>query len=133
MSVEDLEVRARSKEFLWMIRRTGSLVMRPRAPRSLGDWPSRATPPTPDARGSDGRVRVLIAHGAEVNLRNRFGATPILVALTNTGSEDHGIVGPLLDAGADIDIKNVAGISARDLAIDSNRQDLYTKMLRISE
>ena len=79
------------------------------------------------------RVRLLIAHGADVNAQNRFGATPVIVALMNAREDDHGVIGVLLDAGADIDITTVAGVSARELAEDSMRADLYRKFLRLAD
>jgi ankyrin repeat protein len=61
-------------------------------------------------------VRLLIQAGASLEARNRYGATPLLIALGNSKDDDHGVVGLLLDAGADIDAKNVAGVSPRSLA-----------------
>lgn len=77
-------------------------------------------------------VRVLIEHSADVNAQNRFGATPIHLALTNAREDDHGIAGLLLDAGADIDIETVAGVSARGLAFDTRNMNLK-KFLRLQD
>jgi ankyrin repeat protein len=70
------------------------------------------------------RVRLLLEHGAEVDPQNRFGVTPVGVALMNAREDDHGVIGLLLGAGADIDIKNIKGISPRLLAGRVSNWDL---------
>jgi ankyrin repeat protein len=76
-------------------------------------------------------VRLLIGAGAELEARNRFGATPLLVALGNARDDDHGVVGLLLDAGADMDAANSAGVSPRSLAERVSNFDLK-RYLRLS-
>jgi uncharacterized protein len=61
-------------------------------------------------------VRLLIDAGADLEARNRFGATPLFVALMKVTDDDHGVFGMLLDACADVDAKTLAGVSPRSLA-----------------
>ena len=61
-------------------------------------------------------VRLLIEAGAALEVRNRYGATPLMTAFLNARDDDHGVIGLLLDAGADLDAENVAGISPRKAA-----------------
>ena len=79
------------------------------------------------------RVRLLIEHGANVNAQNHFGATPTMLALMRAWADDRGVIGLLLDAGADIDIKTIAGVSPREVADDSMRRDLNRKFLRLGD
>ena len=79
------------------------------------------------------RVRLLIEHGAEVNAQNRFGATPVFVALMKVQDEDHGVFGLLLDAGANIDIQTTAGVSTRDLSDDALKRDVLRRFLRLGD
>jgi uncharacterized protein len=57
-------------------------------------------------------VATLIAAGAEIDARNRFGATPLSVAVFNSMGRGEALQ-LLLDAGADPDCRNSAGISPR--------------------
>jgi ankyrin repeat protein len=77
-------------------------------------------------------VTLLIERGAEVDAQNKFGTTAIGVALAQARDDDHGVVGLLLDAGADIDIKTNAGSSPREFAQMVANWDLK-KYLRIEE
>lgn len=61
-------------------------------------------------------ARVLIEAGAQVDARNRFGATALLVALANVRDGDGTVVHVLLEAGADPDAENNHGTSPRSLA-----------------
>ena len=61
-------------------------------------------------------VRRLLDAGATVDPRNKFGATPLLVALMRVTDDDRGVIGMLLDAGADVDARNNYGHSPRSLA-----------------
>ena len=57
------------------------------------------------------------------------GATPLLVALGKIDDDDHGVVNILLNAGADVDAENTAGVSPRSLAERVSNRDLM-KYLR---
>jgi ankyrin repeat protein len=59
---------------------------------------------------------MLIDAGADLEARNRFGATPLMTAFLNTRDDDHGVIGILIEAGADLDAKNIAGITPRSFA-----------------
>jgi ankyrin repeat protein len=61
-------------------------------------------------------TKLLIDAGADLEARNKFGATPLLVAMGNARDDDHGVVGIPLEAGADPDAQNNAGVSPRSLA-----------------
>jgi ankyrin repeat protein len=69
-------------------------------------------------------VRILVDAGADIEARNRFGATPLLVALGKATDDDHGVIGILLDAGADVDAENNYGVSPRSHAERVSNFDL---------
>lgn len=67
----------------------------------------------PDRDNEATRITVsLIAAGAEIDAQNRFGATPLSVAVFNSMGRGEAMQ-LLLDAGADPDRRNSAGISPR--------------------
>jgi uncharacterized protein len=62
-------------------------------------------------------ARVLIKYGANVNAQDRFGNTPLSRAIfRSTGASELELVKLLMEHGANPDIKNKGGESARDLA-----------------
>ncbi len=61
------------------------------------------------------KVRLLIAHRADVNARSKFGRTPLMIASTFTGNV--GTVEALLKAGADLSAVDEGKESALTLAV----------------
>ena len=67
-------------------------------------------------------VKLLIQQGAQIEVKNAFGNTPLLECV---GKEVHmDIVRLLLEHGADPDMKNNAGSSAREVAAATDDQQL---------
>jgi ankyrin repeat protein len=64
-------------------------------------------------RTVDTSVEVLIQHGAEVNARNDWGQTPLLLAVD---AEDVYLVKVLLERGAKVNVKDKNRITALGLA-----------------
>jgi ankyrin repeat protein len=60
-------------------------------------------------------TRVLLEHGADIDTVNRFGNSPLLVAMSSSKGRTEEII-LLRDMGADRNLKNKAGVSAVDLA-----------------
>ena len=60
-----------------------------------------------------GMVSYLLGKGADVNIRDKFGNNPIMRTNRATPVEIFRI---LLENGADIDLKNIAGVSYRDIS-----------------
>ena len=58
-------------------------------------------------------VSLLIAAGADVNVHNQRGETPILIAAATGGAPK---VKMLLDAKADTSVKNLQGMSVAEIA-----------------
>lgn len=69
-------------------------------------------------------ARVLLEAGAEVDAQDKFGKTPLSVALFNVRDGAGDVVRVLLDSGASPDVKNKSGISPRDLAASVANYDL---------
>ena len=61
-------------------------------------------------------AQALLSAGAEVDARDRFGKTPLSVALFNVRDGDGEVIRVLLASGADPDLKNNYGVSPRGLA-----------------
>jgi ankyrin repeat protein len=64
-------------------------------------------------------ARLLIQHGADLNARNGNDGTALMFA---TLFGRHSIVPILLEAGADTTLRDVRGLSARDLAIQQGNE-----------
>jgi ankyrin repeat protein len=59
---------------------------------------------------------MLLDAGADVDLRNTYGATPLYLALFNVRDTQGDIVRCLLEAGADPNLQNNSGVSPGSLA-----------------
>lgn len=71
-------------------------------------------------------VTLLLSRGANLNMQNRDGMTPLMYA---TASENAEIMKLLLDAGADVTIKSPSGKTALDFA----REDRFADGVRLLE
>jgi len=60
--------------------------------------------------GTCGLVKVLLKHKANINLQDRFGSSPLLIAIREHIPE---VIPVLLDAGADLDTTDGEGSSPR--------------------
>jgi len=69
-------------------------------------------------------ARLLLEAGAAVDAQDKFGKTPLWVALFNVRDGDGEIVRVLLAAGASPDVQNKSGISLRALAASVANYDL---------
>jgi hypothetical protein len=64
-------------------------------------------------------AQLLIEHGADLNARNGNDGTALMFA---TLFGRHNIVPVLLEAGADTTLRDVRGLSARDLAVQQGNE-----------
>ena len=74
-------------------------------------------------------VAALISHGADVNARNVYGYTPLMMASYNGHAK---VVEALLDAGADKELKDLWGETALDIARRENKGDVVAILERRS-
>lgn len=65
-------------------------------------------------------AKSLIQNGANIEIKDRFGKTPLSMAVfrynVNNSVSDGKLIKLLIDAGADINAKNIAGVSPLSLA-----------------
>lgn len=66
-------------------------------------------------------VSALVQHGADINLRDIKGATPLMIAVIQN-RKDAAIA--LVDAGADKGLKTTAGVSANDFCVYKHKKEL---------
>lgn len=69
-------------------------------------------------------ARILLEAGAIVDAQDRYGKTPLGVALFNVRDGEGQVVRTLLGAGADPDLENNYGVSPRRLAETVANYDL---------
>ena len=62
--------------------------------------------------GTGGLIKVLLKHKANVNLQDRFGASPLLIAIREHLVD---VIPTLLDGGADLDVTDGEGSSPRSM------------------
>ena len=72
-------------------------------------------------------MAALISHGADVNVKNEYGRTPLMWA-SSSGHEK--VVESLLDAGADKEVKDNKGNTALALAEMFKKHDVVTLLER---
>ncbi|XP_076834955.1 fibronectin type 3 and ankyrin repeat domains 1 protein isoform X2 [Brachyhypopomus gauderio] len=73
--------------------------------------------------GNESVASLLIRAGADVNVRDKDGKTPLMVAVLNNHKE---LVELLLDSGADHHVKNEFGSGAAEMARAFGRQDIIS-------
>ncbi|KAK4078260.1 uncharacterized protein Triagg1_3276 [Trichoderma aggressivum f. europaeum] len=78
------------------------------------------------AWGSPGGVEILIRHGADTCITDKYGFSPFLWAVAVGGTED---ITPLLDAGADINSTSSDGRSALAWAAGLDRHGIASRLL----
>jgi ankyrin repeat protein len=76
---------------------------------------------TSAADGSAADVRHLIQNGAHVNAQDRFGVTPLMQAVIGNNVT---AVQVLIGAHADLNLRNIRGDTALDLAQELGRADI---------
>lgn len=79
--------------------------------------------------GNAAVASVLLQAGADVNVRDKAGKTPLMVAVLNNHVE---LVKLLLDSGADHHLKNEYGAGAADMAKAFGRQNIIHLLDKIS-
>ena len=72
-------------------------------------------------------VQYLVAHGANLEIRDQQGDTPLLIAIRRG---NHKLVRHLLDAGADATVKDARGRSALTIAKGTGLQDIVGLLKR---
>lgn len=77
--------------------------------------------------GNEEMVALLIDKGADLEIRNDRGRTPIILAAREMGGP--GVIAILLDAGADIDAKDNYGATALDLAAWRGTADVVSLLI----
>lgn len=60
-------------------------------------------------------VTLLIEKGADINAQDKFGRTPLMVAIIYN-RDNYDMISYLVNSGANPDIKTHAGVSSRELA-----------------
>ncbi len=79
------------------------------------------------AEASVADVEKLIRRGAQVNVQDRFGVTPLMEAVIGN---NRAVVRVLLDAGASVGIRNLRGDTALDLARELGRREIEQLLLQ---
>src|ERR1700704_5747325 len=78
-------------------------------------------------KGDAGRVKALLAQGADVNAKSPYGATPLFFAADRGNME---IMKILLDHGADVKVKDTFyGATAVTWAVNKSNVDMVTLLL----
>lgn len=64
-------------------------------------------------------AKMLVERGADINVRSKDGVTPLMVA---AGNNNPAMLALLAQSGADIDVKDAAGRTAREIAVQAGYQ-----------
>lgn len=81
--------------------------------------------------GTIEQVNVQIAQGADVNVADEYGQTPLMYAAT--GNEDPDIITVLVDAGANVNAQTLAGWTALMYAVrDNQNPEVAERLLNLS-
>jgi ankyrin repeat protein len=73
-------------------------------------------------------VRYLLSHGARVNVANKYGDTPLMVAIIRRRGE--GVVKLLLDHGADVNSRDENGYTPLMMASRLGDMDIVSLLLQ---
>jgi ankyrin repeat protein len=71
--------------------------------------------------GTTSQAKKAIANGANINEKNQYGVTPLMLAC---GNKDTGIAKLLIEANADVDIQAVGGFTPLFYAVEINRDSI---------
>ena len=82
------------------------------------------------SRGKQANVKVLLQAGADVNIANHAGVTPLMHAVA---IEDDELVRTFLDAGANIYVRTLAGLSAFKIAMECGATDIANMLVAASQ
>jgi ankyrin repeat protein len=74
--------------------------------------------------GNTELVNLLLKHGADVNKRGNLGATPLITACITTSSGRTPTLKALIDAGADVTLKDQFGFTALTVAKRNKNEEL---------
>jgi len=72
-------------------------------------------------------VQLLLAAGADVNAKDQYGSTPLLIAIKE---HNHEVVKLLLDAGADVNISEQWGDTPLLIALKENNNEVAKLLLK---
>jgi len=78
----------------------------------------------------EGAVKALLSEGADVNVRNNSGQTPLILAIVS--GQDH-LLTLLLEAGADPSLRDHTQLNAVDWAERKGRGDLTQLLARTTQ
>jgi hypothetical protein len=80
--------------------------------------------------GNNELTRFLIENGAEINLRDLSGDTPLHINVRKNFPPDIAIIKTLIDAGADLQIRDANGLSVLEKAVDYNHTGLSKFLIK---